>query len=578
MSTAAPAPVTAGDLMALRRRDIAVVLMLGLAQAVAIAGFLIMLIVTIDALALRPSSISVGPKSMTGRLVALAIIAVITGVIRGAEFAICERIGYRVVRDLRMRMYGHLQGMLPSQIQGRSRGGLVLRFVGDLSMLRTWISRGLLGGMVAVIVIIGATLVIMVLNVWLALTMIAVMAAGSAVSLAAGRPMRRATRTMRRRRSLLTSNIDEQMNVLPVVQVFGRNGGEFARLERQNESLNRSLVIVARLRGRLRGISTTSGLLVTVAVLAVGIVEVNAGKATIGLVVATMTVSRILNGPIRALGLAHDYWQRSRVSERKLVDYFNSASTASTDTGSARLTARRGRIEFTDVCVPGRLAGVTATAERGQLIAITGPGGAGKSTLLSIVARLVDPVSGSVSIDGQDLGSTRRFSAAGSVGFVSSDLPLMRGSLRRNLTYRHPKATADEVMRVMAQTGLDDVVADLPDGLDTWIIEGGRNLSVGQRQRVSLARALMGNPMVLLLDEPTANLDPATSSVIHDVIVRHQGTALLVSHDPNELALADQVWFMKDGVLTDVVAGEEYRDQLWRKTTQEGSWIRQPSS
>ena len=558
----------------LSRRDIAAVLGLGVAQAIAIAGFLILLIVTVDGLTLQPSTFPVGPTSEGGRLLALAICSLVIGVLRGVEFALCERVGYGVVQDLRIRMYGHLQGMLPTQLQGRSRGGLVLRFTGDLSMLRTWISRGLLGGMVAVIIIIGGTSVIAFQSVWLAISMLTVMAAGAAVSLLAGRPMRRSTQVMRRRRSLLTSNIDEQLNVLPVVQVFGRVGGEFSRLSRQNDALTRSLVRVAHLRGRLRAIATSSGLLVTVVVLGVGIAEVNSGQVTIGVVIATLTVSRLLNGPIRTIGLAHDYWQRSRVSQRKLNDYFKSASTTARDTSRDRLVANRGRIELNNVTVAGRLEGVSATAEAGQLVCIVGADGAGKSTLLGVINRIVDPDQGGVMIDGQALADTRRFAAASKISAVGPDLPLMQGSIRRNVTYRVPQATESEIARVIALTGLDEVLAELPEGWGTWITEGGRNVSVGQRQRISLARALLGNPLILLLDEPTANLDDATSSMVHDVIVRHRGTVIMASHDPREIALADQVWTLDKGHLVSITSGEDFRDAMWRSSHQGLAWTR----
>jgi ATP-binding cassette subfamily B protein len=505
----------------------------------------------------------------------LTVCALVIGAIRGIEFGFCERVGYGVVQDLRMRMYGHLQGMLPTQLQGRSRGGLVLRFTGDLSMIRTWISRGLLGGLLAVIVVIGGTAVIAWQNVWLAIAMLTVMAAGTAASLAAGRPMRRATRIMRRRRSLLTSNIDEQIHVLPVVQVFGRRGGEYARLSRQNDSLTRSLIRVANLRGRLRAIATASGLMVTVAILGVGIVEVDAGRTSIGVVIATLTVSRILNGPIRTLGLAHDYWQRSRVSERKLADYFSSASTTTGDSGTERLTARCGSISFDHVSLSGRLDDFTATAEGGQLVCVVGPNGAGKSTLLSVMARLADPDSGEVRVDGQLLSDTRRFASSSRVGIVSPDLPLMRGSVMRNVTYRMPNADQAEIDRVVALTGLDEVLSELPNGWGTWVVEGGRNLSVGQRQRISLARALLGNPVILLMDEPTANLDVATSNVVHDVLTRHHGTVLMASHDPREIALADQVWTLDKGRLVSSEAGEVYRDNLWRRSHEGVSWTPQ---
>ena len=217
-----------------------------------------------------------------------------------------EKVGFDLVRRLRMQMYAHLQGMTPAQVQGRSRGGLLLRFIGDLSMLRTWVSRGLLAGLVALIVLVPTLAALTVLNHRIGLTLVAVLACGAAVSLLSGRPVRRATRSMRRRRSLLISNLDEQLHSLSVVQVFGRSSGEYTRLSRQNESMNRSLYRVAELRGRLRGITAAAALLSIVAVLFVGLVEVRNGTASVGLVVAALVMTRLLVTPVRTLGLAHD--------------------------------------------------------------------------------------------------------------------------------------------------------------------------------------------------------------------------------------------------------------------------------
>ena len=123
----------------------------------------------------------------------------------------------------------------------------------------------------------------------------------------------------------------------------------------------------------------------------------------------------------------------------------------------------------------------------------------------------------------------------------------MRGTVRRNLTYSRPDVDAAEIARVVYASGLDRVLGELPDGITTWVVEGGRNLSVGQRQCIALGRALLGNPPILLLDEPTANLDPAAKEEFRRMIVRHQGTVLLATTDPAEIAMADQVWVLDRG-------------------------------
>jgi ATP-binding cassette, subfamily B, bacterial len=368
---------------------------------------------------------------------------------------------------------------------------------------------------------------------------------------------------MRRRRSLLIGNLDEQLHSLSVVQVFGRSGGEYARLSRQNDSLNRALGRVAALRGRLRCITGGLALISLVALLLVGLLEIRRGTASVGLVVAALIASRMLVAPVRTLGLAHDYWHRARVSSEKIEQFMNSRTRPLDPPGLERLRARRGRIEFRDVDVGGALCGITAAAEPGQIVAITGPNGAGKSTLLRLVARLVEPTGGRVLVDGQDLAAVTPRSTFRLIGMVAPDLPLMRGTLRRNLTYRRPDADAAEIDRVLRLTGLDGLVAELSGGLGFWLVEGGRNLSAGQRQRIALARALLGNPPLLLLDTPTAHLDASERELVRRIVARHRGTVLLATDDPDELALADQVWVLDHGRLVETLDRAYYLDRAW---------------
>ena len=226
----------------------------------------------------------------------------------------------------------------------------------------------------------------------------------------------------------------------------------------------------------------------------------------------------------------------------------------------------------------GAVTDVSLTVEPGQLVAVTGRGGAGKSTLIGLVARTIDPDAGSITIDSQLLALTTLRSTARWVGAAGPDLPLMRGTVQRNLTYGVPDATADEVRRVIAATGLDEMLAELPDGILTWVTEGGRNLSVSQRQRIALARALMGNPPILLLDEPTDGLDQESKAAFRRTLSRHRGTVLFVSHDPSEIALADTVVVLADGRVESQLSGEEYRDQLWRATQKGTQWSPTASS
>ncbi|HRX72124.1 MAG TPA: ABC transporter ATP-binding protein, partial [Candidatus Competibacteraceae bacterium] len=173
----------------------------------------------------------------------------------------------------------------------------------------------------------------------------------------------------------------------------------------------------------------------------------------------------------------------------------------------------------------------------------------GKSTLLALAARLFDPDRGAVRVDGQNLADCTLTSIRRAIGMVSDELPLLKGSIARNLRYRWRNAPDDEVARVCALCGVDKWLQTLPAGERTMLQERGVNLSLGQRQRIALARALLGAPSLLLLDEPDAHLDADFSAVLDQMLAQYQGTVLMVTHRRERLFHADEIWHLADGRL-----------------------------
>lgn len=549
----------------LRRTTVAVVILFGFIEAAAL-GFFILTVRNFTEL-LEPGWVgpraelvrSAGTKMIVDLTAALMTIAIA----RGLSFALAERAGYRFVQELRMTTYKHLQGMTPRELQYRARGGLILRFTGDLSMYRTWLSRGLLEGSVSLIVLVCGIVLLFWMDPIIACAATAALSLGGAVTIIGGYPMRRSIRSMRRRRSLLTSNIDEQLQSLPVVQVFGRAFGEASRLDRQNASLTRALLKIATQRGWWRCLTVFTGLLPIAAVLSVGLVRVRNEELSLATFLTALLIVQYLAHSVRVIGLAHDYWHRSRVSKRKLVDFLRSSSRPLYNRGSKDLHLTSGSIRFENVSVSGALEGITACITGRTHIAICGPAGAGKSTLLSLIAGLVEADEGAVIVDGQNLEGYPRGALFGRVGYVSPDLPLMRGTVLRNITYGRPRATEQEILRVILATSLDTVLSQLSDGINTWITESGRNLSFGQRQLICLARAIMGNPRILLLDEPSLGLDEATMRVFESVLDNYSGTVVVTTNDPRRLAAADEVWYFDSGRLIRQEPGTVFDLNTW---------------
>lgn len=529
---------------------------LGIMQVVAIVSLVLMIRHVIDQL------------SQSGRLshfwttiLAISVASLALAVLRGVEFSFTESVGYELVRTLRLELYDHLVRMSPRSVLRGSRGALILRFTGDLSTLRTWISRGFSRGVTSSLTVAGTLALLFWLNLRLGTAVIGVLLLGVSLSLMAGDSVRRATKAVRWRRSLLTSNISEQIAAIAAVQVFGRVRGERSRLSRQNEDVTASLKRVARVRGRLRGLSSATSSAAVLAVVIVGAHEVSSGRATVGVVVAAIIAARFFSGPLHTLGRSHEYWQAAQVSKQKIRESLNRPG-ATPGEDLRRLTVRSGEIVLRQVSVEGSLYDINLTVDGGQILAILGPNGAGKSTLLNLIARLVEPDLGQVLIDGQVLRECTAESIYRHLGVVSPELPLMRGTVRRNVLYRYPQADDEELERVVHSCRLDQLVSGRPDGLKMWLLEGGSNLPAGHRQRVALARATVGSPRLLLLDEPTSNLDEATKEVFRRLIARYAGTVVLVTHDPAEASLADQVCLMKGGRIVEELSGNDYRARL----------------
>jgi ATP-binding cassette, subfamily B, bacterial len=542
----------------LPRWELTKVVVLAVVQAVTLGAFLLLARALFDAMAAGP----VQHERVFTLIWWLLGSVLLNALARGLEFYVSERMGYELVRGLRMRMYRHLQGMSPRQLMHRSRGGLLLRFTGDLSMLRTWLSRGLARGLVAAIVAIGVLGVVAYLNVRLAATVAGVLFLGASGLRYFGPRLYRITQKVRKRRSLLTSNVDEQIHSLAVVQVSGRSGGEHDRLSRQNDKMTSAQFETARIRGWMLGIASATGWLAIGGVLLVGALELVAGNTSVGVVVAAVIACRQLTGPVRRLALSYDYWERAQVSKRKIGDFLRTRSRDLDEPGLPDLPIRHATIELRDVAVDGALRGMSGRVPGGRIVALVGPEGAGKSTLLQLIAGLHAPNAGQILIDDEPIGQYTLRSRLRRVGMVAPELPLMRGSLRRNLMYRRPNASDDELLRVIAMCHLDGLIDQFPEGLDHWIVEGGRNLSAGQRQRIALARALLGNPRILLLDEPTTNLDVDSTRIVRQVVARHLGTVLLATHDPDEARMADEVWYLEDGHLVEALTREQYHDRI----------------
>ena len=540
MSRSGPLPRIGADG---RWRSLALLVANGLGQAAAAVA---------AAFAVERAFSLLTDPSRTGRQVAgVAVALVLAGAaaawLRGRERSDGERLGQRYVHKVRLDLFDRLISMAPRAVQGRSQGATALRFVGDLNAVRRWISLGVSRLLVAGTMTVGTMVGLAALAPILAAATAVVVAVGVACSLAEGRSLRHADRQARRHRARLAGNVNEKIGAIGVVQVHGATVRERRRMARQSRRLRAAMVERAAHLGRLQAMSEATGAAATGAIVVTALV---AGVPA-PTVAAAATVVGLLVPQLRDLGRVQEYWHGHRVACEAIERFCDRPTLLSESPDPVPLPAGPGRLVFRNAGWGDALNGLSAVAEGGRVIAVVGGNGAGKSTLVALAARLMDPDRGSIELDGHDIGAISLHDARRAIGIVSPDLPLLRGSLERNVRYRWPDAPDGAVAQVLTRCGLDGMVAELPDGMETRVAEGGVNLSAGQRQRVLLARALLGSPRILLLDEADANLDPATTSIIDDVVAAHVGTTLVVTHRTERLAVADEIWHLDQGHLVE---------------------------
>jgi len=463
-----------------------------------------------------------------------------------------ERLGQEYVHRVRLSVFDRMKRFAPRALGHRSTGASMLRFVGDLSAIRRWVSLGLARIVVSAIVTVISIGMLGYLDIYLAVSAIIILALGLLWNLMLGPKMHKVVSDSRNLRGKLAGNINEKIRSFSVIQAFGQQQRERRRFSKQSRLLREAMIERARASASMRVVNEGATALSMAAILAIGALEVFRNLTNSGNVVAAMTVVGFLSNAFRDMGRVHEYLQSYRVSREKIIEFMQTKPLKGRSSRLPALQIEQGSIELQEISVRGALRRVSGAIKGGTRLAIIGDNGAGKSTLLQAVARLVDLDRGKILIDGQDIRRCNLSSIRQAISIVSPDLPLLKGSVRYNLKYRCPDASEAELEEVKKLCEIDQLLAKLPNGEEYRVREGGQNLSLGQRHKLAIARALLGKPAILIIDEMDANLDPQAVRVLERVINNFTGTVLMVSRSEERLTLVDTFWYLQSGKLVNI--------------------------
>jgi len=444
-----------------------------------------------------------------------------------------EKLGLGYVADIRAQLFDHLLRVSPDVLAQRGQGGLLLPFVGDLTALKKWVSDGLVRLISATASSALLLIVLGLQSVALAAAAGAIVALGAAAVLLLSGPLSRAIKETRKRRGVVASFVSRSIRAAGSIRAFNRFHRENKRLARRNGALVEASLSLARISGWMAAIVHVTGLALVVAALAIGAMEVQTGQLSVGGVVAAISVSGLLAGAVRDLGIAFDLWRRASVSLTKIRQVLSVGLAVAPPRAERGVrTKETAIVSLREVAVDALFSGVKLEVHCGDLVNVSGESGAGKSTLLAIIARLSEPERGRVRILGRDARDLRVRALRDTIGFAGPATPLLVGSFALNVRYRMPDATDEEVAKVIAFCELEATVSRLSGGLSFKLSEGAPELSASERQKLQLARALLGQPQLLVLDEIDRELDGAEAARIAERLSHYPGAIVMAAASP----------------------------------------------
>jgi ATP-binding cassette subfamily B protein len=466
-------------------------------------------------------------------------------------------IGERFILAVRRRVYGHLLRQSPDVLDRRRLGDVLTRVTGDVQTIESFLLGGLGEGISALARIALFTGALFYLQWDLALVSLVVAPLFWLSARRFSGAIRDAAREKRRRAGSLGAVAEEGLANAALVQTTNREAAEQARFERESEGFMRAELAATRLRALFAPIAELIELAGVLLVLAWGTWALSNGGLTLGGLLAFLTYLGLLYRPARDLGhVATGVFEAAAAAER-VLELLDRQPLVTERPGARRLERARGELELDDIgfSYPGAdhpvLDGVSLQVEAGETVLISAPSGAGKSTLARLLVRLYDPDQGAVRLGGIDLRDLTLESVRSNIGALLQEQLLFDATVRDNVAYARPDATDEEVFAASRAAGLDEVVAGLPQGYDTPVGQRGRALSGGQRQRVALARTLLRDTPVVVLDEPFAGLDAAAAVRVLAALrdFSRDRTTILISHDPIAAELADRAVTIDHGRL-----------------------------
>jgi ATP-binding cassette, subfamily B, bacterial len=471
-----------------------------------------------------------------------------------AQTYLTSWVGERVLADLRITLFRHLSRLSLGFYERNRTGAIISRMTNDVEALDQLVTEGVTSLVQNTLVLLGSAVILVLLDWRLALATLAVFPLMAVATAIFRRRSTRAYRRVRERLGTVTAALQEDISGMRVVQAFARepvSRERFGDINRRYRHANHETVVLNGLYFPFVDFLSTAA---TAVVLGFGGYLVFDGSLTIGTLFAFVGYLANFFDPVQVLSQLYNTFLAAVAALDKIIEVMDEEPEVDDRPGAVRLDALHGHVRFEQVRFgygdgPEVLHGLQLDVPAGTTVALVGHTGAGKSTIAKLLARFYDPRSGRITIDGHDLRDVTQASLRRQLGIVPQEGFLFSGSIRENIAFARPAAADEDVALAAAAVGAHEFVAPLPDGYDTEVGERGSRLSLGQRQLIAFARALLADPRILILDEATSSVDIGTERRIERALARLLAgrTAFVIAHRLSTIRRADLIVVLEHG-------------------------------
>ena len=468
-------------------------------------------------------------------------------------------VGQKVLASLRSHLFHHLQILPVGYHDTHIVGATVSHVMNDVAEINDLLSQGLITLLGDLLVLVGIIVVMLTLSPGLALLSFIVLPLMAGLTWWFSLRARKAFRETRMRIAAVVGGLAQDINGVRAIQAFSQERTMQERFDELNQSSRDANIQAISLSYTFLPAVEFLGMLATAIVLWFGGRAVTNGEVTLGVVVAFLSYVTRFFQPIQELSRLYTTLQSAMAGGEQVLQILDTPPEVADQPGAIEMPEILGRIELDQVCLryrqdtPEVLHEISLTIEPGQTVALVGPTGAGKSSIANLIGRFYEVTSGAVRVDGMDVRSVTQASLHRQVRVVPQEPFLFSRTIAENIRFGRLEATDEEMEAAARLANAHDFITALPNGYQSRVLEGGVNLSVGQRQLICIARAILANPRILILDEATANIDTLTESLIQQALERllEGRTAVVIAHRLSTVRRADWIYVIDEGTIVE---------------------------